>query len=47
MLALGLVRLRCRTADEFDHDLGVQRDSSLHFDRDQSGHATPKEGQLA
>jgi hypothetical protein len=47
ILALGLVRLRCRTAEEFDRDLGVHRESSLPFDRQQSGHATPEEGQLA
>jgi hypothetical protein len=47
LLARGLVRLRSRTADDISRDVGVQRESSLHFDWDQSGHATPEEGQLA
>jgi hypothetical protein len=47
VLALGLVRLRRRSAEDFNRDLGVHGESSLHFDQDQSGHSTPEEGQLA
>jgi hypothetical protein len=36
LLAVGLVRLRSRTADDIARDLGVHGESSLHTDRDQS-----------
>jgi hypothetical protein len=42
ILAAGLVRLRSRTAEEFDRDLGGEGDSSLHFTADQSVCVAPK-----
>jgi hypothetical protein len=41
ILAAGLVRLRCRTAEAIERDLAGVGESSLHFHRDQSGHANP------
>jgi hypothetical protein len=44
LLALGLVRLRRRTAEDLAHDAamaGQLRESSLHFPAHQSGHADP------
>lgn len=46
ILAAGLVRLRCRSAEEFARDANrgrEQGESSLHFTGDQSGHADPRE----
>ncbi|WP_431285589.1 hypothetical protein ACQW02_12635 [Humitalea sp. 24SJ18S-53] len=39
ILAAGLLRLRSRTAEDFDQDTSDQGESSLHYRRDQSGHA--------
>ena len=41
ILARGLVRLRRRTAEEFDRDLGAGGETSLHFTAHQSVHAVP------
>jgi hypothetical protein len=43
LLARGMLRLRSRTAEDFDRDLGVQGESSLHFPAHQSVHADPLE----
>ena len=43
ILARGLLRLRSRTAEDFDRDLGAGGETSLHFTADQSVHAAPLE----
>ena len=43
ILAIGLLRLRRRTAEDIDRDLGVDGESSLHFSAHQSVHADPLE----
>jgi hypothetical protein len=43
ILARGLVRLRSRTADDFDRDRRAGGESSLHFTAHQSVHAVPLE----
>jgi hypothetical protein len=43
ILARGMLRLRSRTAEHFNRDLGVSRESSLHFPAHQSVHADPLE----
>ncbi|GGJ45088.1 hypothetical protein GCM10011320_60650 [Neoroseomonas lacus] len=43
LLARGLLRLRRRTAEDFDRDLEVDGESSLHFSAHQSVHADPLE----
>ena len=43
ILARGLVRLRRRTAEEFDRDLGAAGETSLHSTAHQSVHAVPLE----
>ena len=43
LLARGLVRLRGRTADDFDRDGRTSGESSLHFSARQSVHAVPLE----
>jgi len=43
MLARGLLRLRSRTAEAFDRDLGGEGESSLHYSGDQSVHVVPLE----
>ena len=43
ILARGLLRLRSRTAEDIDRDLGVAGESSLHFSAHQSVHADPLE----
>lgn len=43
ILALGLVRLRCRTAEDFHRDLEASGETSLHFTAPQSVHADPLE----
>lgn len=45
ILAAGLVRLRCRTAEDFARDAaraGGSGESSLHFTAGQSVHVDPK-----
>jgi hypothetical protein len=44
LLALGLVRLRAQQSSGLSD---CSRDSSLHFPRDQSGHATPLHRRIA
>lgn len=43
ILARGLLRLRRRTAEDFDRDLGPAGECSLHFSAHQSVHADPLE----
>ena len=46
ILAAGLMRLRCRTAEDFARDAAqaaADGESSLHFTADQSVHADPKD----
>ena len=43
ILARGLVRLRCRTAEAFDRDLEAGGETSLHSTAPQSVHAVPLE----
>ena len=43
ILARGLLRLRSRTAEDFDRDHRTSRESSLHFPARQSVHADPLE----
>ncbi len=46
ILAAGLVRLWCRTAEDFSRDAalaGGTGESSLHYTARQSGHADPRE----
>ena len=45
ILAGGIVRLRRRTAEELARDaalMGLDKETSLHFTADQSGHADAK-----
>ncbi len=41
LLARGLLRLRSRTADDFDREARTGGESSLHFTAHQSVHAVP------
>jgi hypothetical protein len=41
ILARGLLRLRSRTADDFDRDRRTGGESSLHYPAHQSVHAVP------
>lgn len=43
ILARGLLRLRCRTAEEFARDAPSNEEGSLHFPAPQSVHAVPLE----
>ena len=46
ILAAGLVRLRCRTAEDFDRNAagaGADGESSLHFTAEQSVHVDPSD----
>jgi hypothetical protein len=43
ILARGLLRLRSRTAEDFDCDATDRGESSLHFTAHQSVHAVPLE----
>ena len=43
ILARGLLRLRSRTAQDIDRDLGAGGESSLHYPAHQSVHAVPLE----
>jgi hypothetical protein len=44
ILARGLLRLRSRTADDFDRDPRTAGESSLHYPAHQSVHADPWRG---
>jgi hypothetical protein len=43
ILARGLLRLRSRTAEDIDRDVGLGGESSLHYPGHQSVHAVPLE----